>query len=289
MSFPLVHRIALGGAGFSLADAPDESAAVATIRAAADAGIGIFDSARAYAPVDDPLHNEQLLRRALAGHPDVLIATKGGHFRTGVSSWAVDNTPDRLRRDVDTSLKALGVDRIGLFYLHRADGSPTVAESVNALDELKRQGKIAAIGLSNVSLGQLDEALAIARVDAVQNSYSVGGRGDNAVLERCEQREIPFFAYSPLGGSSGSGSIAARFPRLHSLAGRREISVQRLALAALLARSPVMSVVVGAGRPATAIDAAAAVNVPWDEEAWAAYEADVKQDPSASLTHEGGG
>lgn len=111
------------------------------MRAAADAGIRVFGSARAYAPMDDPQHNERLLAQVLKGRSDVLIATKGGHFRTGREPWDVDNSGARLRQDACTSLAALGVHRIGLYYLHRADAPYPIGESVSTLDEIRRETK----------------------------------------------------------------------------------------------------------------------------------------------------
>ncbi len=181
----LTRQVALGGALFSLVPGFDQDRATSVIQAAADAGVRVFDVARAYAPLGDPTHNEVLFSRALAGRDDVLIGTKGGHFRTGPREFDVDNSPERLRKDVDDSLAALGVDRLGLFYVHRADGRerfrggtgepPPVGEAVAALDELRRDGKIAAIGLSNVTVAQLDEAVEIAPIGAVQNHLGVRG------------------------------------------------------------------------------------------------------------------
>jgi len=224
-----------------------------------------------------------LFATALAGRDDVLIGTKGGHFRTGPREWDVDNSPSRLRRDVDDSLQALGVDRLGLFYLHRADGRerfrggtgdpPSVGEAVAALDEVRRAGKVAGIGLSNATVAQVDEAVAIAPLAAVQNNLTVG-TADDPLLRRCEELGVPFFAYAPLRGVALGDDAAARFPATAALAAGRGVSVQRLLLRGLLASSPVLSVVVGAGREATAVDSAAAMTEPWDEEAPAAYEAD---------------
>jgi pyridoxine 4-dehydrogenase len=279
----LSGQVALGGATFSLVPGFPEERAVEVIRAAADAGVRIFDTARAYAPDGDPAHNEALFATALAGRGDVLIGTKGGHWRTGPREWDVDNSPERLRQDVDASLRALGVDRLGLFYVHRADGRdrfrggtgdpPPVGEAVTALDELRRAGKLAGIGLSNVTVAQLDEAVGIAPVAAVQNNRTVGTAGDD-VLRRCEELGIPFFAYAPLRGVATGDDVAARFPALAALAAERGVSVQRLLLRGLLASSPVLSVVVGAGREQTAVDSAAAMAEPWDDEAQSAYDAD---------------
>jgi pyridoxine 4-dehydrogenase len=271
---PLTGQVALGGAQFSLPDVRDDDAAVEVVRVAAEAGVRVFDSARAYAPFGDPTHNESLLARALHGRTDVLVATKGGHFRSGPEEWDVDNSPDRLRRDVEDSLVALGVERLDLYYLHRADHPTPIARGVAALADLRDAGKIARIGISNVTVAQVDEALAVAPVAAVQNLHSAAHAESADVLRRCEQLGIPFFAYSPLRGVA-SGPVAARaFPRTAALATERGVSVQRLLLRGLLASSPVISVITGASRVPTAIDAAAAAIEPWDDDLAAAFSAD---------------
>lgn len=288
----LAGQVALGGGGFSLRDDRDDAASTSVIQAAAQSGIRIFDSARAYAPVGDPTHNETLLARALAGWKDVIIGTKGGHFRTGPRSWDIDNSPERLRFDVESSLRALGVEQIGLYYLHRADGRAVyqnqstrrepIGASVQALDDLRRQGKIARIGVSNVTPDQLDEALAVAPIAAVQNRHTAVSAESADVLARCEASGITFFGYSPLRGGGTGDAAVANFPRLHDIAASRGVSLQRLLLRGLLASSPVLSVVVGAGRVATAVDAAAAVDEPWDAGADAAFLQDRSLRPSRS-------
>ncbi len=273
----LTGCIALGGAGFSLSDEPDAEVAARVIRAAADAGIKIFDSARAYAPVDDPFHNESLFANALAGRSDVLIGTKGGHFRTGHGEWGIDNSPDRLRRDVHDSLVALRVKQIGLYYLHRADHPQPIARSVGTLNELRQEGKIARIGISNVTVRQVDEALAVAPIAAVQNHHSVGGTESISVLRHCEETGIPFFAYSPLRGN-GTGERAVKaFSRTSVVAKSRGVSLQRLLLRAMLASSPMMSIIVGAGRQQTAVDSALAPLEPWDAELATSFALDVER------------
>ncbi|WP_371661850.1 aldo/keto reductase [Streptomyces sp. NBC_00280] len=270
----LVGQVALGGATFSIGPDRERSRDIATIRAAADAGIRIFDSARAYAPVNDPQHNEELFAEALKGRSDVLVATKGGHFRTGQETWDVDNSAARLRRDVDTSLVALGVERIGLYYLHRADASSSIGESVSTLDALRREGKIGRIGLSNVTASQLEEARHITSIDAVQNRHGVADTESAEVLRLCEKLNIPFFAYSPLRRDDGR-PYADGFPRLSALAADRGIPPARLLLRALLESSPVLSVVSGASRAESAMDSAAALTEVWDEELKSAWQKDV--------------
>lgn len=273
----LTQVVAAGCAGFSLAGARDDDAAVRTIRAARDAGIRIFETARAYATVDDATHNERLVARALAGDDDVVIMTKGGHFRRSELEWGVDNSPERLRRDVDDSLRALGVDRLGVYFLHRADGVTDIPAAFGALDDLRRAGKIEAIGISNATCAQIREAASVAPLAAVENRLAIGI--DSTETLRCaEDLGVAFFAYSPLGGPGAAASVADVVPHLAALARERGVSVQRLALRAILASSSVASVVVGVGRPATARDAALAPGEPWDEECADALSRDLSRD-----------
>ena len=271
---PLTQAIAAGCASFSLAVERDDAAAVRTIRAARDAGVTIFDTARAYATVDDQLHNETLLARAVGGDTDVVIMTKGGHFRKGYEEWGVDNSPERLRRDVDDSLRALGVDRIGVYFVHRADGAIDIAESFGALEALRQEGKIESLGISNATSAQITAATAVAPLAAVQNRHTFDS--DDA-LDCAQGLGLAFFVYSPLGGPTVAGSVHDRFPRVARIADERGISAQRLVLRGILAASPVLSVVVGAGRPETARDSAAAPSETWDDETRTALEGDLLQ------------
>lgn len=264
--------VALGGAQFSIGEVVDEDAAVATIRAAAEAGIRVFDSARAYATPTEPTHSERLFARALSEIPDAVIATKGGHFRSPDGSWGIDNR--RLRADAHDSLRALGVDGLDLYYLHRADDlSVPIEESVAVLDDLRREGLVRRIGLSNVTVAQLEAASAVATIDAVQNPLSLLDTAGRDAVAWCERHDVTFFAYSPLGGPGQAKSLSARQPALAALAERRGMSVQRLALSGLLASSPVLSVVVGASSVASARDSAGASAELWDEECASAVAA----------------
>jgi pyridoxine 4-dehydrogenase len=266
-------QVALGCGGFSVAETLDAARAIATIRAAAEGGIDLFDSARAYAPVGDPLHNERLLRKALGDAS--MVSTKGGHHRVDFETWDVDNSPQRLRADVEDSLRALNTDHITLYYIHRADSGDRIEDAVAALDELRLEGKIAAIGISNVTPEQVDKAVAIAPIAAVQNHFSATGRESVDVLARCESYGIPFFAYSPFGGPRLAGSLDKRLPTLAARAAQRGVSLHRLTLRAVLACSPVMSVVAAAGRVATAQDLSMAPSEVWDVDDQFAYESDL--------------
>jgi aryl-alcohol dehydrogenase-like predicted oxidoreductase len=265
----LVGRVVLGLAGFSLV-ARDRSADLKTIRAGIAAGAGILDTARAYAQVEAPLYGEQLAADAARGS-GVLIGTKGGHSRTGADTWDADISAPRIRSDVETSLRVLGADRLDLYYLHRVDlAEQPVEEGVAALASLRDEGKVARIGLSNVTVEELERATAITRVDAVQNRHTAMGRESADVLAWCEANAVAFFAYSPLRSEAPA-------PRLAALADARGISPQRLLLRALLESSPVLSVVSGATRPQTVLDSLAAEHEPWDDELQAAYAQDLTE------------
>ena len=231
---------------------------IATIRTAYEAGIRAFDTARVYAPVGDPLYAESLLAEALYGVDDVLVLTKGGHFRTPDGGFAVDNSPARLRRDVEDSLRALRADRIDLYLLHRADDeSVPIADSVAELARLRDEGKLAEIGVSNVRLDQLLAALAAAPIAAVQNQYSplstawdpVSRDECAAVIAECEARGIVYLAYSPL--KTDGPAVADARPDLAE--GRR--SPEASVLAEIFGVSPAMAVITGASRAETVRDA----------------------------------
>ena len=263
----LVGRVALGVAALSFAPR-DRSADLATIRAGIAAGTTILDTARAYAHVDAPLYGEELAAEAARG-TGVVVGTKGGHSRTGAATWDADISASRIRSDVETSLRVFGGERLDLYYLHRVDlAEQPVEEGVSALASLRDEGSVARIGLSNVSVAALERAAAVARIDAVQNQHSAMGRESLDVLAWCEANNVPFFAYSPLRHSAAA-------PHLAAIAETRGVSLQRLQLRALLASSPVLSVVSGATRPETVLDSLAAESEPWTEDLDAAYAADL--------------
>lgn len=255
----LPGQLVLGTATIGLfADHRSREADTETIRAAYDAGIRAFDTARVYAPADDPLYAETLLAEALYGRDDVLVMTKGGHFRTPDGGFAVDNSPARLRRDVEDSLRALRTDRIDLYLLHRCDDeSVPLAESVGELSALRDEGKIDEVGLSNVRLDQLLRAVEVTPIAAVQNQYSplatawgpVSRQECDAVVAECEARGIVYLAYSPL--KTDGPAISELRPDL--VAGPR--SPEASVLAEVFGISSAMAVVTGASRIETVRDA----------------------------------
>jgi aryl-alcohol dehydrogenase-like predicted oxidoreductase len=251
-----VGPIGLGGAPWSFADPVDEGGSIRTIHAAIEAGVRLIDTARAYTTPDHESHNEALIARALANHPlrdEVLVATKGGHFR-GDGSFPVDDRPTTLRAHAEDSLRFLGVERLGLYQLHHPDPQVPIEDSVGELENLRREGKIAMIGLSNVDPELHERAMAVAPISAVQNRLSILAPEQAAMARRCESLGQAFLAYSPLGGSRRAGSLSELVPALTAVAAGRGCSPQVVALAWVLAQSATAIAIVGATRPATILD-----------------------------------
>jgi aryl-alcohol dehydrogenase-like predicted oxidoreductase len=251
-----VEGIGLGTAQFAFRDGSAEDS-VATVHAALDAGVTLIDTALAYTRAGIESYAEAVIARALRGVAGQrpLIATKGGHWRDG-DSFPVDGRPEILRAHCEISLRTLDTERIGLYLLHHVDPSVPLLESVGALEQLRQEGKIAAIGLSNVTLDQLDEARAVAPVAAVQNRLSYAQQEDLPMALACAQRGVAYLAYSPFGGP------AAAPPRVAAaVAGRHGVSVQRVLLAWLRSQAPNVVPLAGASRPASIRDSAALLNL----------------------------
>ena len=246
-----IEGIGLGTAPFAFRDGTPEDS-VATVHAALDAGVRLIDTALAYTRAGVESYAEQVVARALRGATGErpLIATKGGHWRDG-GAFPVDGRPATLRAHCEISLRTLEADRIDLYQLHHVDPKVPLADSVGALEELRREGKIAAIGLSNVTVAQLDEALALAPIATVQNKLSYGDPGDLPTALACAQRHVGYLAYSPFDGPSGNPPQAAL-----AVAERRGVSVHRVLLAWLREQSPNIMPLVGASRPASIRDSA---------------------------------
>ena len=247
-----VAGIGLGTAQFAFRDVTTAES-VATVRAALDAGVTLIDTALAYTRPGIESYAEQVIARALreVTRDRPLVATKGGHWRDG-DRFPVDGRPEALRAHCEISLRTLGVDRIDLYQLHHVDAKVPLAESVGALEGLRREGKIAAIGLSNVTVAQLDQALAIAPVAAVQNQLSHGRPDDLPTALACGERGIAYLAYKVFAGAPGTPQEAAL-----TIARRRGVSVQRVLLAWLREQAPHIIPLVGASRPASIRDSAA--------------------------------
>ena len=255
-----VAGIGLGTAPFAFRDGTAADAA-ATVRAALGAGIGLIDTALAYTRPGIESYAEHVVALALRNITGErpLVATKGGHWRDG-DRFPVDGRPAALRAHCDISLRTLGTDRIDLYFLHHVDATVPLADSVGALEQLRREGKVAAIGLSNVTIAQLDEALAIAPVEAVQNPLSYANPADLPTALTCARRGLSYLAYSPLAAPPAQRLSAAR-----AVAGRHDASVQRVMLAWLREQAPNIVPLVGASRPASIRDSANLLGLTGDD------------------------
>jgi aryl-alcohol dehydrogenase-like predicted oxidoreductase len=263
-----VSAVGLGAMLLSLAGRPDEAGALRTIHAALDAGVTLIDTADAYCLGEAEVgHNERLVAKALAAWPGdrdrVLVASKGGHTRPG-REWGLDGRPEYLRRACEASLRALGVEAIGLYQFHRPDPKVPFAESVGALAELQAAGKVRMVGLSNVSVDQIEQARRIVEVASVQNEFSPRFRRSEGELAWCAAHRIAFLPWSPLGGMGRGGLLAQRHPAFAEVATRHGVSPQQVALAWELDKAPVVIPIPGARRPETITDSAAAASLRLD-------------------------
>ena len=214
------------------------------LRHALDLGIRFIDTARAYGPG----WNERLVADALSPYPDDLyIATKGGVVKKTATARFLDGSPEGLRRDCEDSLRNLRVDCIALYQLHWVDPDVPLADSVAGLSTLQKQGKIRRIGLSNITLDQLKEALAITPIASVQNRYSIADRQSDAIVEFCAGHGILFIPYGPLGADpmKPGAPLASAGGQLAEVAERLHVSQSQVALAWLLHRSSNIVVIPG--------------------------------------------
>jgi aryl-alcohol dehydrogenase-like predicted oxidoreductase len=259
-----VFPIGLGAMGMSLSGRPEEAQSIRTIHAALDAGVNLIDTADAYATDHTDIgHNERLIAKALRGRRDgVIVATKGGHTRNG-EAWELDGSPEHLRAACEASLRALDTDRIDLYQYHRPDPKVPYAESIGALKELQDEGKVRWIGISNADTGQIDETRGIVELVAVQNQLSLEfvSPVEKGEVALCEREGIAFLPWSPLGGIGTATDAAGRHDPVRAAAEAHGASPQQVALAWLLALSPVMIPIPGASRPETITDSLRAVDL----------------------------
>ncbi len=217
----------------------DRANALKVLKRAYDLGHNFFDTSDAYGPDV----NEQLIAEALYPYPaDLVIATKGGLLRPSAPQWERDGHPEHLRRALEGSLGRLRLERVELYQLHAPDPKVPYAESIGALAELQRAGKIRHIGISNVSVRQLEQARSICTIVSVQNEYNLEERKAEPVLKACEELGIAFLPWYPLGAGA-----ALRSARVKKVAARRGATPAQVALAWLLAKSPVMLPIPGTG------------------------------------------
>ena len=232
----VVNRLGFGAmrvAGADIWGDPKDRPAMRRLLARAfELGHNFLDTADSYGPNV----SEIILAEALHPYPaGLVIATKGGLVRPSRHRWDEDGRPEHLRRALDGSLKRLKLERIDLYQFHAPDPRVPFADSVGALAELQRAGKIRHLGVSNVTVKQLDEARRLAPIVSVQNEYNIENRSDDDVLAACEKAGIAFIPWFPLGAGR-----ALRSARVKRVAARLDATPAQVALAWLLARSPVM-------------------------------------------------
>jgi pyridoxine 4-dehydrogenase len=210
----------------------DRAAALKVLRRAIELGVNFFDTADSYGPHVD----EELIAEALHPYPaGLVIATKGGLLRPRPGAWDPDGRPEHLRRAIEGSLKRLRLERIDLYQLHAPDPAVPFEDSVRTLADAQRAGKIRHVGVSNVSVKQLDQARAIVPIVSVQNRYNLEDRSSENVLKACEKLGVAFLPWYPLGAGSSLKS-----DKVKAMARKNKATAAQVALAWLLAKSPVM-------------------------------------------------
>lgn len=264
---PGVHRLGFGtmqltGPGVWGPPA-DPDSAVAVLRRAAELGIDLFDTADSYGPEVA----EGLLRTALRGgsgdpYEGLTIATKAGLLRTGPGEWHPCGRPEYLRQQCELSLRRLGVERIDLFQLHRVDPAVPADDQFGVLAALREEGKVAAVGLSEVSVEEIEQARAVVDVASVQNRYNLVDRASDDVLRYCTERGIGFLPWFPIA----SGRLAERGGPVAEIAGRLGATAAQVALAWLLQRSSVMLPIPGTSSVGHLEENARAVGITLDVE-----------------------
>jgi len=261
-----VTAIGFGGMPLSIPGRPDEADAVKTLHAVLDAGVTLLDTADVYCQGEDDIgHNERLVAKALrtwdGDRTAVVVATKGGITRPR-GDWASDGSPAHLRRACDRSLRALDVERIDLYQLHRLDPRVPLEESVGALAELRAAGKIRWVGLSNVSVQEIDAARAIVPVTTVQNRLNPFFREapTEGVVRHCATHGIGFLAYSPVGGGRLNKKLPSH-PALLPIAAKHGISPHVVVIAWVMAQGRTVIPIPGGRTVAHALDSLAAAGV----------------------------
>lgn len=255
-----ISAIGLGGMPMSIQGRPEPAQSIATIHASLDAGVNFIDTADVYCFDDSDIgHNERLIASALRERRDrdaIFVATKGGMRRPG-GAWTRDGSPAHLREACEQSLRSLGVGQIFLYQLHAPDPNVPFSDSAGALADLQREGKIRFVGLSNVSVAEIDEASKIVDVVSVQNRFNPYFREALAsgVIEECARRGITLLAYSPVGGGRLTKKIP-QFDVLTKIAAAHEASPWSVVLAWVRQHGRTVVPIPGASKPSSAIDSA---------------------------------
>jgi len=260
-----VHRLGFGAmriTGPGVWGYPhDREEALAVLRRAVELGVDFIDTADSYGP-----HvSEELIAEALHPYGHVKIATKAGQLRTGPGKWIPCGRPDYLRQQCELSLRRLGQDSLDLFQLHRVDPTVPSDEQFGLLADLLSEGKVRAIGLSEVTVAQVQEAQRLVPVATVQNLYNVSNRQSEDVLEYCESQGIGFIPWFPVA----AGDLARPGGPLDNLASAHGATVAQLSLAWLLQRSPVMMPIPGTSKVAHLEENMKSASIELDDETFA--------------------
>jgi len=244
----------------------DPNEAIAVLRRSVELGVNFIDTADSYGPEV----SEDLIAQALHPYPaNLVIATKGGLTRQGPNQWAPVARPAYLRQQVEMSLRRLKLERIDLYQLHRIDPATPVEDSLGELTALQQEGKIRHIGLSEVSVAELEHARTLATIVSVQNRYNLVYRTAEDVLEYSEREGLGFIPWNPVD----TGRLAKPGGVLDSVAQRHHASASQLALAWLLRRSPVMLPIPGTSSVAHLEENVAAAGVELTDEEFAELSA----------------
>ncbi|MCF8564145.1 aldo/keto reductase [Alicyclobacillus tolerans] len=258
-----VHRLGYGamqltGPGI-WGDPRDPDEAVRVLKRAVELGVTFIDTADSYGP----FVSEMLIKKALHPYPgDLVIATKAGLTRSGPDDWRPVGRPEYLRQQVELSLRHLGLERIDLLQLHRVDPKVPLEEQVGELKMLQQEGKIRHIGLSEVSVEQIEQAQKIAAIVSVQNLYNLAKRDAEPVLDYCDSHNIAFIPWFPLA----TGKLAKEGGPLDELAKRHGAKPSQLALAWLLKKSKVMLPIPGTSSVAHVEENIAAAGIELSDE-----------------------
>lgn len=241
---------------------PDRDEALAVLRRAVERGVDFIDTADSYGP-----HvSEELIAQALHPYGDVKIATKAGFLRTGPNVWVPCGRPDYLRQQCEMSLRRLGQESLDLFQLHRIDPTVPSEEQFGLLKDLLDEGKVRAVGLSQVTVNEISDAQRVVAISTVQNLYNVSNRHSEGVLDYCEQNGIGFIPWFPIA----AGDLVRSGGPLDRLASSRGVTVAQLSLAWLLRRSPVMVPIPGTSKVSHLEENLQAVHVAIDDDTFQA-------------------
>ena len=241
----------------------NQEEARAVLKRVVELGINLIDTADSYGPEI----SERLIGETLYPYPDdLVIATKGGLLRDGPGQWRTAGRPEHLRQACEGSLRRLKVDRIDLYQLHRIDSRVPAEESLGALAELREEGKVRYVGLSEVGVEEIQRAQEIVPIVSVQNRYNLTDRGSEDVLDFCEREGIGFIPWFPLA----TGDLARPGGPLDEIAARHDAPPGQVALAWLLWRSPVMLPIPGTSSVKHLEENVAAASLDLDEEELAA-------------------